>query len=215
MIKIMKDINTRINNKVIIRVIIGILIVSAFIIKDYIDTSIKKQITYNTVYDAMLNSDINLRFDEEFRRNIDEVIFNLESSNYITVFYKSKDKNKEAVSLAKFKILYENDCKKYKLEVFKRGPLDNSNIEYFNGLDGVKKDIQFNLSQIMGPDKNKNFIYGINSNENIQYLKIENQKPDNIIPFKLSNHTFYFWYYEDLKTNKNNHKDYTISMNKT
>src|SRR5699024_2028300 len=46
--------------------------------------------------------------------------------------------------------------------------------------------------------KHKNIKWSVTDIENVKYLEIKGQKPDEIIPFTLDGHDFYFYYYLDL-----------------
>jgi len=59
-----------------------------------------------------------------------------------------------------------------------------------------------NASQIQATDDNKTFVWGLSQTPRIHTLQIERQSPTNIIPIQLDGETAYFWYFEDLQTDK-------------
>ncbi|MCL2606632.1 MAG: hypothetical protein FWD93_05065 [Coriobacteriia bacterium] len=60
---------------------------------------------------------------------------------------------------------------------------------------------QFNTSQLHSVD-DKTFIWGLSQTSRIHTMQIEGQSPTNIIPVQLDGEAAYFWYFEDLQTDK-------------
>ena len=59
------------------------------------------------------------------------------------------------------------------------------------------------------PSKGR-FIYGESRYKEIYRLKVEGQKPTEIIPYKVFREQWYFWYYENLESDKaGNQLEYT------
>lgn len=50
--------------------------------------------------------------------------------------------------------------------------------------------------------KNQRFVWGKHPFSNIDTLKIEGQEPTEITPYEMFGKTRYFWYYEDLESDK-------------
>lgn len=48
----------------------------------------------------------------------------------------------------------------------------------------------------------KRFVYGDTKDEKVFKLEIEGQEPTEIIPYQCFGETRYFWYYEDLESDK-------------
>lgn len=160
---------------------------------------------YSTVESAMQNADIETEDGCEYQRNIDEIIETFENDNYITIYFRSiKSESEESFTMAKFKKKNINDNQKYcflseTLNVAKKGSLIENNtrklvvnaltmMDYMQG-----ENIEAN---------EKKFLWGICRDSKIYSLKIEDQKPDGIIKYNVFNREEYFWYYEDLKSDK-------------
>jgi len=60
-------------------------------------------------------------------------------------------------------------------------------------------------------EKYKNFKWSVTDIENVKYLEIKGQKPDEIIPFTLDGNDLYFYYYLDLDLDEGyDRKDFKI-----
>ena len=77
------------------------------------------------------------------------------------------------------------------------------------GLYNQDDDLVGPISIIKG--KHKNFKWSVTDIDNVRYLEIKGQKPDEIIPFILDGHDFYFYYYLDLDLDEGyDRKDFKI-----
>lgn len=171
----------------------------------------KENIYYDSMQEALLNSTISLDLEEQYRRNIDEEIKLFENDKYALLFYRSiKDKKEEASNYVRFNVAVKNGKKMYQFEQM------DGTIECYNDLFlGNAIDVIENFiiaSEIIGsiginPEEER-FIYGtvcknfFEEGESIENLKIEGQKPDGIIEYKSFGKTWYFWYYNDLQSDK-------------
>ena len=167
---------------------------------------------YDTMQEALLNATISLELEEQYRRNIDEVIKEFESDEYALLVYRSvKDKKEEAYNEVRFYIRRENDKKQYCFEKM-RGDTARYNSIY---LDADAKELieaQLIGSDIIGnigvnPDDER-FMYGhmrgdcFGDGESMNALRVEGQKPDEIIEYESFGRKWYFWYYNDLQSDK-------------
>lgn len=171
----------------------------------------KENIYYDSMQEALLNSTISLELEEQYRRNIDEEIKLFENDKYALLFYRSiKDKKEEAFNHVRFNVDMENGKKMYQFEQM-RGETARYNSIY---LDNAREVIENFIiaSEIIGsiginPEEER-FIYGtvckdfFEEGESIENLKIEGQKPDEIIEYESFGRTWYFWYYNDLQSDK-------------
>ncbi len=171
----------------------------------------KENIYYDSMQEALLNSTISLELEEQYRRNIDEEIKLFENDKYALLFYRSiKDKKEEAFNCVRFNVDMENGKKMYQFEQM-RGETARYNSIY---LDNAREVIENNIiaSEIIGsiginPEEER-FISGevckdfFEEGESIENLKIEGQKPDEIIEYESFGRTWYFWYYNDLQSDK-------------
>ena len=167
---------------------------------------------YDTMQEALLNATINLEPEEQYRRNIDEVIKEFESNEYAMLVYRSvKDKKEETLNFAYFCLRNNKvENKQYQVQsmtgsTFKYNSIfmtDSANelIESALWASGVK-----NIG--VYPEKER-FIYGViresafKEGESIYYLKIEGEHPDEIIECEFFRKKWYFWYYNDLQSDK-------------
>ena len=166
---------------------------------------------YDTMQEALLNATINLEPEEQYRRNIDEVIKQFESDEYVLLIYRSiKNKKEEAYNEVRFKIYTENGEKQYYFEKM-RGTTAEYNSIYLGNAQEVVENclVGSDIFGSMGvnPDEER-FMYGavredfFEEGESIEELKVEGQKPDEIIEYESFGKTWYFWYYNDLQSDK-------------
>lgn len=171
----------------------------------------KENICYDSMQEALLNSTISLDVEEQYRRNIDEEIKLFENDKYALLFYRSiKNKKEEAFNYVRFNVAMENGKKMYQFEQM------DGTIDCYNALFlGDARDVIENYiiaSEIIGsiginPEEER-FIYGevcedfFEEGESIENLKIEGQKPDEIIEYESFGKIWYFWYYNDLQSDK-------------
>ena len=167
---------------------------------------------YPTVEEAMKHSDMSFEKAGEYQKNIDEIIAKFENENYVSVFYISiKDDKKICKSFSKFKIKEIGGIKKYVAVdcIFIGTTTENAR---YIGSSSYTLGGQLLLGDHMGQiginPENKRFFWGslceqrMQKGESIKKMEIEGQKPDGIIEYKVFDKTWYFWYYEDLKSDK-------------
>ncbi len=169
---------------------------------------------YPTVEEAMKHSDMSFEVAGEYQKNIDQIIVKFENENYISIYYISiKDEEEICESFAKFKIKEIEGVKKYIAErcMFIATTKKNHR-ELFPESSSDTLEGQLLLGDQMGrigvEPENKRFLWGMLckermvEGESIKKMEIEGQKPDGIIEYKVFDKTWYFWYYEDLKSDK-------------
>lgn len=159
---------------------------------------------WDTVEDAVAN-DKDANPDGNLTVKVDEIIFQIESDQYASVFFRSiESEDLEWLVMAKFK-KKEIDGKVkytciggYKLE-------EKSDDKWFLSL---KKGIQTSL-QLREIDHDysvypgeKRFLWGVSRHKGIYSLKIEGQEPTGIIPYTVFGKQVYYWYYEDIQSDK-------------
>lgn len=122
------------------------------------------------------------------------------------IFYRAvKNENEECLTIAKFKKKIIDEKEKY---VFLTGipSYYEKDAIYIGGsieklIDSQLEFTDFIQNINIGNPK-KRFIYGEVRFEEIKNLKIEGQEPTEIIPYKVFGEQWYFWYYENFKSNK-------------
>lgn len=159
---------------------------------------------YDSLEEALEHGQ-SVKSEEKYQNQIDEIIKRFENDRYVTLYFKSvKDKNTECFTLAKFR----------KKEI-------NGNVEYTflasipsesnrtSPVIGRVQDItegQLALSDFMqdiniDPESTR-FICGDSNSKEIYKLRVEGQEPTEIVPYKNFDEQWYFWYYENLESDK-------------
>ena len=169
---------------------------------------------YPTVEEAMKHSDMSFEKAGEYQRNIDQIIAKFENENYISIYYISiKDEEEICDSFAKFKIKEIEGVKKYvAVDCMFIGTVKRNHRKLFPESSSDTLEGQLLLGDQMGQigvdPENKRFLWGMlceermEKGESIKKLVIEGQKPDGVIEYKMFDKTWYFWYYEDIESDK-------------
>ena len=166
---------------------------------------------YSTVEEALKGSEWFWENFKEYKKDIKYIIAKFENENYLSMYF-SLEKNENEISYVfeKFKVKEMDGKKEYTL------------LKYYSQIS--KKDAWYmgscteNLgNQLMMADfaegvninpESTRFVWGnlpqkeMEKGEDIKKLRVEGQKPDGIIEYKDFNDTWYFWYYEDLESDK-------------
>lgn len=159
----------------------------------------------DTLQKALEEGRTDLEEETEYQTNVDEVIMSLENEEYISVFFRSvKDKDQECFTMAKFrKKDIDGETKYFFISAF---PRETEREALY--LDDFKEIIGGNLalsdymqSVNINPAKGR-FIYGENRHKEIYKLEVEGERPTEIIPYKVFGEQWYFWYYENLESDK-------------
>jgi hypothetical protein len=85
---------------------------------------------------------------------------------------------------------------------------DEKNADIYLGAYGLKGSIKAKLrlsdfkDEFNVDNPKARFIWGLCVFDEIHTLKIEGEKPTEIIPYMAFGKTEYFWYYSDLKSDK-------------
>lgn len=152
--------------------------------------------------------------EQEYMRNIDEILFQLESDNYVTIYYRSvKNEKLECYTVAKFKKKAFDGVVKYAFLTCTYTEMGSDARVVENFEDNLKNQlisVDYNRNMSVYPGE-KRFVWGNTQSEDVFSLKIEGQEPTDIIRYERFGKQWYFWYYEDLKSDKpGNLLDYTV-----
>lgn len=176
----------------------------------------------NTVEDALLRKRGQLA---SYQCEIDEEIFRMHKDDFLVIYYRAVGAQEESFIYANFRVIEQDNREKYGLvnvEVELRSPMSmNSqlNEEYIRT---AREEVYYKTILSVG-----NFINYSNENdenampvaygdicedcfsegESIYNLQIDGQKPDRIIEYECYGKTYYFWYYNNLKTDKDISED--------
>ncbi len=168
------------------------------------------EIYYDSMQEALLNATIALELEEQYRRHIDEEIKTFENDKYALIFYRSvKDKKEEAYNYVRFNVRIKNGRKTYQFEQMRGSIVCYNSIFLGNAREVIENYIiESGIESIGINPEEERFIYGevcedfFEEGESIENLKIEGQKPDEIIEYESFGKTWYFWYYNDLQSDK-------------
>lgn len=176
------------------------------------ESTITDAMYYDTIEETIEHDDTLAKSDEESNRDanmlnhISEILHTWEGKEYVTVYYRAEnlDHSKQGLVLAK--------CRKKDFDGKTKYAYINS--EYVIARPNSKyiihfeEDIRSNLSlsdamQDLNPTfPDTRFVCGYAHNKNIYSLKVEGQEPDGILELDIYGRTMYFWYYDDLKSDK-------------
>ncbi len=176
------------------------------------ESTITDAMYYDTIEEAIEHDEALAESDEESKKDahmlnhISEILHTWEGEEYVTVYYRSEnaDQSKQGFVLAK--------CRKKDFDGKTKYAYSTAQytIARRNGkmLINFEEDIGSNLRlsdamQELNPTyPNTRFACGYAYDENIYTLEVEGQKPDGILAFDVYGRTTYFWYYENLKSDK-------------
>jgi len=139
-----------------------------------------------------------------YMMNVNNVIKLLENDEYATMFYtcfNENDKKVQGFVASKFNIRIVNGKKQYALtNVNLIEQSDSRRAKLIDALPRVAPlyDYLTKYSIIEG----KRFFWGSTESKKIKTLKIEGQSPTEIIEYTRLGKPEYFWYYEDLISDK-------------
>ena len=142
--------------------------------------------------------------EQVYRWKVDEVIFQKENDEYAILYYRAvKDKNKECFTFVKLKKKQVDGLIKYAVLAF--NPTEHTRkTQYIGGFNGyVQRNLELaDINRNMGIDPNKRFIWSATIHDDIYKLRIEGQAPTEIIPYMEFDRQLYFWYYDDIQSDK-------------
>ena len=138
---------------------------------------------------------------------VEEHIALFEGEERVTFFFRSKNQVGSDVIVFYTGFLKREGDRTYYTPFF--GGSGRSRLLFRNtarlGLDDVG-EVRYAISlsgrQFDATDDNKIFIWGLSQTSRIYTLQVEGQPPTNIIPVDMDGETIYFWYFEDLQTDK-------------
>ena len=141
-------------------------------------------------------------------RHIDEIIKLLESDEYAVLFFRvNMSSGNDVIYVFKFIIQETNGKPYYSTPVIativsweahklfiKRGKLDE--------IGEIRAGISRDSLRWFRVDEAKNFFWGLSQTERVRNLRIEGQLVTEVIEVELDGETAFFWYFEDLVTDK-------------
>ena len=145
---------------------------------------------------------------ENFNRNYtgDKIIV-FENDEYAVLFYRENLDDGDVVYAMKFMVKEIDGTAHYST------PFNISGVFWEHQRLFVKRgrldeigEIRFGISQdtlrLFRVDGTKNFFWGLSQTERVKNLRIEGQLVTKVIEIELDGEIAYFWYFEDLQTDK-------------
>jgi len=159
---------------------------------------------FMTIEEAVVNNDLedlNSKYIDEvitlFENNEFAVLFFWNSVNGDAIFYAMKFMKKEIDGITQYsKPFYTTSIPwngMHKLSI-KRGKLDD--------IGEIRVSITRDVLRLFRIDNTKNFFWGLSQTERVKTLRIEGQLVTEVIEIELNGEIAYFWYFEDLQTDK-------------
>jgi hypothetical protein len=147
-----------------------------------------------------------------YMKSVDDVVWEDENEQYAAMFYHTvKIWRWEGIALCKFKIRKIDDQKQYALTKIY---VIEAHTNWFRSdpLDTVQtRALAFDIWAKYSIEDGKRFFWGSLGTEKVKTLKIEGQSPTGIVEYTLLGEPEYFWYYEDIDSDKRS-SDFTIEM---
>ena len=138
---------------------------------------------------------------------IDERIKLFENDQYAVLFFKFKFNNNDVLYAFKFYVRKIDGKPHYSPPIIGSG-ISWETQKYsvhqmkLDAVGEVRLSISRDSFRFYRIDDTKNFFWGISSSPKAKNLKIEGQSATEVIPIKMDGDTAYFWYFDDLKTDK-------------
>ena len=138
-----------------------------------------------------------------YMAKVSNVIKLFENDEYATMVYQSideSDKNLEGLVVSKFNIKMIDGKKQYGLILVHMAEMGGWRRKFEYGVrdQAPLYDFMASYSIVEG----NRFIWGSTNSEKIKTLRIEGQSPDEIIEYYSVGKPEYFWYYENLISDK-------------
>ncbi len=174
------------------------------VLKPIDEEAIEDSEYYSTIEEALLYYGNKRVSADRYRYNISEEIFKMENEDYATIYYRSvKDENAECFTIAKLKKKKFEDGVKYTFLTCSYSEME-ANAWIIGSFEEIVESKLEALDYMgnLGSDAQKRFVYGDTKDKKVFKLKIEGQEPSGIIPYESFGEQWYFWYYEDLESDK-------------
>lgn len=163
--------------------------------------------TPDLVYADTMEEALSFNVDYYFKRypymhKVNDVIKVFENDEYATMFYHTiKDSKKEGLVASKFKVKITNGKKQYAL--FLVDLTEMGGWIMTTPLQSLRETAPlYDFMSMFSINKGDRFIYGSFGTEKVKTIKIEGQSPTEVIEYLLKGKKEYFWYYENLISDK-------------
>lgn len=159
---------------------------------------------YPTMEEAIAKTDTDMFDEYPGSRNIDTKVQSFESDDTALLFYAGNEKDGYFVA-ARFEKRITEDNTEYALtnispSEISKGGLGTIKDPQENVRNSIEASAMCNMLGYTTADADERFVWGISMLEDVNHMKIDGQKPDAVISYEQSGTTWYFWYYENLKS---------------
>ena len=158
---------------------------------------------YDTIEEAVAHNAL-----ENFSTGyITEPIKLFQHNNYAVFFYKSSIGNEDAIYVLKHYTMEDRNTL-YSTPVMGTDIIWEAQKKAvkMNGCDDIGEIRLYiellNIEQFFNTDNTKTFVWVLSQTDRVYNLKIEEQSVTEVIEVELDGETGYFWYFDDLRTNK-------------
>ena len=161
-------------------------------------------------YDSIEEAVSNNSFKDQFQAsNIGVIIKLFQNEKSATLFFKSGERDYDVIFIYKFYVKNESGKTMYSR------PLSSTSMDWemhkgvliqadLNEIGEVRECIaMYSFGDLLTIDETKRFVWGVSQTERIRSLRIEGQLVAEVIEIELGGENVYFWYYDDLETDKN------------
>ena len=133
---------------------------------------------------------------------VSDIIKILENDNYATMFYPTEGGfDEDGFVASKFMVRTINEKKQYALIMTDPGTIGGKWRE--NPLITARESAPlYDFLSEFGIDEEERFIYGSLGTEKVKSMKIEGKSPTEVIEYMVKGKKEYFWYYENLISDK-------------
>lgn len=177
--------------------------------KNYLTTetsSKKKELIYcDTMQEAIKSVDSDFFIENPYMSNVDEIVKIVENEKSALLFYRAYfNEKEEAFMVCKFVKENMEGEKKYALQVLEPMQITKGAFHIGTPLDIIKSNLALSDYKLdMSIDyENMRVAWGICRSDKIYTLLVENQAPTDIIEMDVFGKKEYFWFYENIESNK-------------
>ncbi len=166
---------------------------------------------YTSPEEALSNAEIYYDEYETYQKTMDYVIMRFENENYISIYYQSYNGKEEICNtFAKFKVKEKDGNKEYAYVESYPFLIQKNDSQKETAFDAIESQLSISdyRQGINIETENTRFVWG-NTNESsleksqkMENFQVEGQNPDGIIEYEAFGETWYFWYFNDLNSDK-------------
>lgn len=183
------------------------------------DSEIAESDYYTSLEEALANAEIYYDEYETYQKTIDYTIMSFENENYISIYYQSYDGKEEICNtFAKFKVKEKDGNKEYAFVESYPFVIQKDNTKK-TAFDTIESQLSISdyRQGINIEAENTKFVWGntkessLEKSQKMKTFQVEGQYPDGIVEYEAFGETWYFWYFNDLSSDKEGYElEYTF-----